>query len=139
MFFDGKPSDKPRRDKKPVAPRGEPEVGMESFRIEVGHEHQVKPANIVGAIANEAGLDSKYIGRIDIFDDYSVIDLPEGMPRETLTHLKKVWVAGQQLRIRKVGEDAHEGGDEPPRKSGAKGNFRPQTARPPRKGAPRGG
>ena len=75
------------------------EVGMETFRVEVGHAHGVKPGNIVGAIANEAGLDSKHIGRISIEDDYSLIDLPEGMPPELLSHLKKVWVAGQRLRI----------------------------------------
>jgi len=102
--------------------REKPEIGMESFRIEVGHAHGVKPANIVGAIANEAGLDSKYIGRIDIQDDYTVLDLPEGMPKELLMHLKKVWVSGQQLRIHKLGEgDA--GGDTPPRK------FKPAAAR----------
>lgn len=82
--------ERPRRD--PVAPRGEPELGMESYRIEVGHSHGVKPANIVGAIANEAGLESRYIGRIDIQDDYSILDLPADMPRELLTHLKKVCV-----------------------------------------------
>ena len=77
-----------------------PEQGMETYRVDVGHAHQVKPGNIVGAIANEAGLDSKHIGRIEIHDDYSLIDLPEGMPAELLGHLKKVWVAGQRLRIR---------------------------------------
>ncbi|HEV7816007.1 MAG TPA: DEAD/DEAH box helicase [Janthinobacterium sp.] len=74
-------------------------LNMTSYRIEVGHEHAVTPSNIVGAIANEAGLDSKHIGRIDIFDHYSVLDLPEGMPPDILDHLKTVWVAGQQLRI----------------------------------------
>ena len=75
------------------------DVGMQTFRIEVGHVHGVKPGNIVGAIANEAGLDSKYIGRIEIYDDYSTLDLPDDMPADLLDHLKKVWVAGQQLRI----------------------------------------
>jgi len=75
------------------------EEGMERFRLEVGHTHNVKPGNIVGAIANEAGIESRYIGRINIFDDYSLIDLPEGMPKELLYTLKKVWVAGQQLKI----------------------------------------
>ena len=116
--FDRAPSERPRVDK---APREKPDVGMESFRIEVGHAHGVKPSNIVGAIANEAGLDSKYIGRIDIQDDYTVLDLPEGMPKELLMHLKKVWVSGQQLRIHKLGEcDA---GDAPPR------HFKPAAAR----------
>jgi ATP-dependent RNA helicase DeaD len=80
-----------------------PDAGMQTFRIEVGHAHGVKPGNIVGAIANEVGLDSKYIGRIEIFDDYSVLDLPDGMPPEVLEHLKTVWVAGQQLRISQTG------------------------------------
>lgn len=74
----------------------------EQFRIEVGHSHGVKPANIVGAIANEAGLDSQYIGRIEINDNYSVVDLPEGMPRQIFKDLKKVWVSGQQLKITRL-------------------------------------
>ncbi len=75
------------------------EEGKRTYRIEVGHEHGVKPGNIVGAIANEAGLDSKHIGRISIRDDYSLVDLPDGMPTEMFEHLKKVWVVQQQLRI----------------------------------------
>jgi ATP-dependent RNA helicase DeaD len=75
------------------------DVDKETYRVAVGHDHDVKPGNIVGAIANEAGIDSKYIGRIQIFDNYSLVDLPTGMPREVLQHLKKVWVAGQELRI----------------------------------------
>ncbi len=87
---------KGRKDRKKIS---DIEEGMERFRLEVGHRHQVKPGNIVGAIANEAGIESKYIGRIHIFEDFSLIDLPEGMPREILKHLKGVWVSGQQLRI----------------------------------------
>ncbi len=111
-------------------PRGEPEVGMESYRIEVGHQHGVKPANIVGAIANEAGLESRYIGRIDIHDDHTVLDLPEGMPRELLAHLKKVWVSGQQLRIHRLGEG--EAGDAAPRrfKPGGKPGGKPAGGKP---------
>ena len=75
---------------------------MQTYRIEVGHQHGVKPANIVGAIANEAQMDSQHIGRIEIFDDHSLVDLPEGMPKEIYRQLQKVWVAGQQLRISKV-------------------------------------
>uniref|UniRef100_UPI0021CB2207 DbpA RNA binding domain-containing protein n=1 Tax=Klebsiella pneumoniae TaxID=573 RepID=UPI0021CB2207 len=61
--------DRPRR-RDGGEPRA-PEAGMEMFRIEVGHVHGVKPANIVGAIANEAELESRYIGRIDIRHDNS--------------------------------------------------------------------
>jgi ATP-dependent RNA helicase DeaD len=75
---------------------------MERFRIAVGRIHGVKPANIVGAIANEAGLESKHIGRIDIYDDFSTVDLPEGMPRNIFNSLKKVWVAGQEMKIARL-------------------------------------
>jgi ATP-dependent RNA helicase DeaD len=74
-------------------------VEKETFRIEVGHVHGVKPGNIVGAIANEAGIDSSYIGRIDIREDHSFIDLPTGMPKKIYKDLQRVWVCGQQLRI----------------------------------------
>ena len=75
------------------------EEGMQTYRIEVGSDNEVQPGNIVGAIANEAGLDSKNIGRIQIRDNYSLVDLPEGMPKEVFNDLKKAWVAGQRLNI----------------------------------------
>ena len=89
--------------KRPPRPRRAPEAGMETYRIEVGHRHNVKPGNIVGAIANEAGIESQHIGRIDIEDDYSLVDLPEGMPKQILRKLQKTWVAGQQLKMAVVG------------------------------------
>lgn len=76
--------------------------GMESYRIEVGLRHGVKPGNIVGAIANEAEIESEYIGRIEIFEDHSTVQLPEGMPREIFRHLKNVWVSGQRLQISRL-------------------------------------
>ncbi|ACA11248.1 DEAD/DEAH box helicase [Xylella fastidiosa subsp. multiplex] len=92
----------PKRPQRNAPARNVPEFGMESYRIEVGRMHGVKPANIVGAIANEAGLESRYIGRIDIRDDHSVLDLPAEMPHEILQHLKKVWVSGQQLQMHRI-------------------------------------
>ena len=91
---------RPHRDERPR----KAEAGFETFRVEVGHDHGVKPGNIVGAIANEAGLDSKNIGRIDIRDDHALVDLPEGMPPDIFKMLKKVWVSGQQLRITRNGD-----------------------------------
>jgi len=75
---------------------------MQSYRIEVGREHEVTPSNIVGAIANEAGLEAKHIGKIDIFDSYTTLDLPLGMPDDVLRHLRSVWVAGKQLNISEI-------------------------------------
>lgn len=103
------------------------EQGKETFRLEVGHQHGVKPTNIVGAIANEAGLDSQFIGRISIRDDHSLIDLPEGMPKEVLHHLQTVWVSGQTLRI-------HREGEKPPKAAPRRADKRaPAKPRKPRK------
>ena len=93
---------------------------MERFRIEVGHDHEVKPGNIVGAIANEAEIDSEYIGRIDIHEDYSTIDLPEGMPKEVFKHLKTVWVSGQRLQISRIDQAGKPVGKPRKRKVGDK-------------------
>ncbi len=93
-------------DDEPSAPRnaqredsGDAEIKRETFRIEVGLVHGVKPGNIVGALANEAGLEGKFIGRVDIRDDHSLVDLPEGMPKQIFRDLQKTRVAGQELRI----------------------------------------
>jgi len=81
-----------------------PEKDMERFRVEIGHKHKVMPANIVGAIANEAGLESKHIGLINIYEDYSTVDLPRDMPKEIFRDLRKVWVLGQTLNISRESE-----------------------------------
>lgn len=77
-----------------------PDQGMQRYRIAVGRSHGAKPGNIVGAIANEASIDSKFIGAIEIYDSYSTVDLPAGMPPEVQDLLKKTRVAGQKLDIR---------------------------------------
>ncbi|MEZ5651219.1 MAG: DEAD/DEAH box helicase [Burkholderiaceae bacterium] len=97
----GPTSSAPQAPREPRPP-SEPEAGMERYRIEVGFTHGVRPANIVGAIANEAGLDSAHIGRVDILDDHSLVDLPAGMPRQVFLHLQKVWVCQRQLRISRL-------------------------------------
>ncbi|MDY6978003.1 MAG: DEAD/DEAH box helicase [Pseudomonadota bacterium] len=105
------------RERKPRVPRGnrKPEEGMQRFRIEVGHVHGAKPGNIVGAIANEANINSKHIGAIEIYDNFSTVDLPDGMPKETRDTLQGTRVAGQRLNIR-------EWSDTPPAKREGRGN-----------------
>jgi ATP-dependent RNA helicase DeaD len=90
---------KRNRENEPVEP------GMERFRVAVGRIHDVKPSNIVGAIINEAGLGSKHIGRIQIYEDHSIVDLPEGMPKDVFMLLKKVWVSGQQLQLSRLDDE----------------------------------
>ena len=91
-----------RVERRPKRDFGGANIEMETFRIEVGHAHGVKPGNIVGAIANETGIDGDHIARIRIEDDYSTVELPAGMPKELLQELRKVRVAGQLLNISSV-------------------------------------
>jgi ATP-dependent RNA helicase DeaD len=98
-FEKGRPRHAERFDEPHV-----PEAGMATYRIEVGRQDGVQPKNIVGAIANEAGIDSRYIGHIRIHDDYSTVDLPDGMPKEVMQALKKVWVCKRPLNISALGD-----------------------------------
>ena len=131
--------------------RSEREQGpMQSFRLEVGRVHDVRAGSIVGAIAGESGLDSGRIGRIDIFDDFSTVQLPAGMPPEIFQKLRRAWVAGRQLQISELG-DAEVRRSAPRRDAGefrgsGGGERRPRGPRPggfreggPREGGPREG
>ena len=75
---------------------------MDRFRVEVGHRDRVKPGNLVGAIANEAGLKGRSIGRIRIFENYSLVDLPKQMPDKVFQALKKVKVMNRELQINRA-------------------------------------
>ncbi len=121
LYADGGRSGPPRRHRDSTPPSD-----SVRYRIAVGHNHGVQPGNIVGAIANEAAIDSVHIGRIQIFDDHSTVELPEGMPDETFEQLQKTWVCGQRLAIR-----LDSPGDEPPLAS-----SRSQPLAEPRRPAP---
>ena len=105
----GKEQHRERREPRERKPQKRPAKGMERFRIEVGHKHGVKPGNIVGAIANEAGLDSQHIGHIDIHTEHSTVDLPLGMPKEVFQDLRKTRVCGQRLDLSRPGKHAKNG------------------------------
>lgn len=89
-----------REFQKRSRPFGPPEAGMLRYRIEVGRNDGVAPRNIVGAIANEAGIESEFIGPIKIYPHFSTVDLPEGMPKDIYQTLQRTWVSGKQLRMR---------------------------------------
>ncbi|MCA9121687.1 MAG: DEAD/DEAH box helicase [Planctomycetaceae bacterium] len=80
------------------------DAGMQTFRIEVGRNHQVQPGNIVGAIANEAGVSSESIGKIKIFDHFSTIDLPDTLPRHLLDAIDSIVIGGRKLRLSRMEE-----------------------------------
>ena len=76
--------------------------GRVTYRLEIGNDHGVKPGHIVGAIANESGIDGSHIGRVNIQGDFSTVDLPPGMPKEIFKLLKRVKVLGRELKITRV-------------------------------------
>ena len=87
-------------------PKKTTDIPMELFRIEVGHSHGIKPGNIVGAIANEVGINGEHIAHIKIENNYSTLELPTGMPKELFQALKKVKIAGHLLKISRYNEEA---------------------------------
>ena len=123
--------------------RGQSTSSMERYRIEVGRAHGVKPGNIVGAIANEAGLDSQYIGNIDIQQEFSIVDLPAQMPEEIFEILSNTQVcghrlnislaqeAGRQAKVRNPYAGAKSSGKKPPHGKPAK--RKEDRAKPPKK------
>ncbi len=78
---------------------GPPEEGKVRYRIQVGHRDGVRPGNIVGAVANEAGIDGEFIGSIQIHDAFSTVDLPEGMPEDVFHALQSARIMGKPMRL----------------------------------------
>ena len=129
-----RPTDRPPRDR-----GGRGGVDLVQHRIEVGHRDGVTPREIVGAIANESGLEGRFIGHIDIRDDHAVVDLPAGMPREVFQHLKHVYVCGKELQISvmegqhrpgRPPRDDRDGGPRGPRHHDTAGGPAPRPQRP---------
>jgi ATP-dependent RNA helicase DeaD len=115
---DGLDDVEPEREERfSAAPRGSSDEGLRRYRIEVGRIHGVVPGHIVGAIANEAKINSRDIGQIKISHDYSLVDLPENISPAIFRHLQKVWVCGQQLQLSlDAGGGRESRHDKPPRR-----------------------
>ncbi|ERS87744.1 DEAD/DEAH box helicase [Halomonas sp. PBN3] len=91
------------RDGKPARQSGPrdrgPSEGMTRYRVSVGHKDGVKPGQLVGALANEGGIEGNRIGRIDIRNAFSVVELPSGLPSSILAKMARARVAGRPLEI----------------------------------------
>jgi ATP-dependent RNA helicase DeaD len=81
-----------------------PDIEMKRYVVMVGFQAGIKPGNMVGAIANEIDIESKYIGHIKIYDDFSTVDLPGKLPKDALAHLKKVRVCGRPMNLTKAAD-----------------------------------
>jgi len=117
----------PRADRNDRGPRGDrPERGgedrprrerrdagdMQLYRIEVGRDDGVEVRHIVGAIANEGDISSRYIGNIKLFASHSTIELPKGMPGEVLQHFTRTRILNKPMNMQLLGDaQPHERGE----------------------------
>ena len=131
-------------DTSPLPLKGQPDVQMERYMVAVGYDDGLRPGNLVGAVANEADLESKFIGHIEIMENYSIVDLPAGMPPAVLGTLRKARVCGRALdmKVFKVSAipEQRPGGGKPPRRrnDGPKKPYRGKRDNNRRDGGPRG-
>ncbi|MCK9285020.1 MAG: DEAD/DEAH box helicase [Rhodocyclaceae bacterium] len=100
------PERAPRREEAPRPARRDSGFGKARYRVAAGRSAGVTPKDIVGAIANEAGIESRFIGQIDLFDDYCTVELPDSLPNDILALLKRVRLRGiaMDLRLMEPGE-----------------------------------
>jgi ATP-dependent RNA helicase DeaD len=92
----------------PIKPlKAHPEVELVRYQLEVGYQDKATPGQIVAAIANAADLSSEYIGQIELYEQTSTVDLPEGMPKALLKVLEKTRVANKAIQLRPFGTPAH--------------------------------
>ncbi|MBM9467019.1 DEAD/DEAH box helicase [Nakamurella leprariae] len=113
--------DRPERsgDRGPARRERRGEAGPR-YRLSVGHAHGVRPAGIVGAITGEGGLNGKDVGRIDIFDTFSTVEILGGLSADAAERISRATVSGQRLRVTKDdGAHGHSpSGSRGPRRSG---------------------
>ena len=97
-----RPAREPRENRAEILERRRDyaEGRLARYRIDVGREHMASPKDIVGAIANEAGIESRFIGQINLFEDYSTVELPADLAADTLQILRRARVRQQPLNIR---------------------------------------
>ncbi|WP_074012498.1 DEAD/DEAH family ATP-dependent RNA helicase [Candidatus Sodalis sp. SoCistrobi] len=99
---------------------------MDLYRIEVGRDDGVEVRHIVGAIANEGDISSRYIGNIKLFASHSTIELPKGMPGEMLSHFTRTRILNKPMNMQFVGEAQSRGGERrggPAAGAGGRGNY----------------
>ena len=122
--------------------KNNPSIKMRRYRLAVGRKDNIKPGNVLGAIANEAEISSEFIGAIQIFQDFTTIDLPDEMTKETLAILKKTRVFDKKLNIEELSEKnnttaPHEKSDDFKREASRRGGERKFERKPRGKGGDR--
>ncbi len=137
QFVEEVRQERPERQSRPGRERKTSDDQMQTYRVEVGRNHGVEPGNLVGAISNEGKINSRDIGKIKLFDHFSLVDLPKNLNPDTLHKLKGVWVCDEQLQISPdSGSQKSTGNDFSKRKRFGKGKkpgdkYKSSAAKPP--------
>jgi ATP-dependent RNA helicase DeaD len=100
--------------------RRSPREGFATYRIAVGKRQRVEPRQIVGALANEGGLRRDDFGAIKIMPDFSLVELPANLSRESLDRLADTRISGQLIELRPDSGRPQRRGD---RSSGDRGSY----------------
>ncbi|KJY87902.1 DEAD/DEAH box helicase [Pseudoalteromonas sp. CO348] len=106
---DGSRGERGERGERKSRSRDRASGPMDTYRIEVGRDHGVQVKNIVGAIANEADISSKFIGEIRLFNEHSTVQLPQNMPSDVLSHFKSVHICQRPMNMTKSTHPADQG------------------------------
>ncbi|AWX14530.1 ATP-dependent RNA helicase [Mergibacter septicus] len=87
---------------------------MDLYRIEIGRADGIEVRHIVGAIANEGNISSRYIGHIKLYDTHSTVELPQNLPKDLLRHFQKTWLLNKQMQMSLISlaSNHHENRDE---------------------------
>jgi ATP-dependent RNA helicase DeaD len=128
LLMEADPEPAPRR--RPDRPHRRSDVPMATYRIAVGKRHKVEPRQIVGAIANEGGLDRTAFGHIDIRADHSLVELPDALPERTLSALQRTRISGKLIDLTRAQGAVTRPGRAPSEQPAGR---KPRT-KPPRKG-----
>ena len=83
------------------AKRARNDEGMVNYKLNVGRSSRVTAGAIVGALANEGGIKGSQIGSIDIRQHFTIVGLPEDLPRDFFDRLRDTKIAGEFINIRK--------------------------------------
>ena len=80
--------------------RGGRTAGMAKVYVGAGREAGIRPGDLVGAIANEAGLNSNVIGTVEVMDRFSLVEVPEVLAREVIETLSRTRIKGHKVGVR---------------------------------------
>ena len=106
------PAEKPRRGAPRMgaprkrAPRGRAAPSVTRLYIGLGRRAGVRPQDLVGAIANEARIDARGIGAIDITDRFSVVEVPDEAADEIIHALSGTTIRGKRVNVRRDREES---------------------------------